>query len=548
MGLIPNVALGFTEPMGWIGAVAGVLLPGGIYLLLLSWSRRIGRGVLGLTFILFLAAFQLVLLYLYGRSAIAVDMFLNLLTTNSDEVGELLDNMVTIIAVVIALYAPPLTVGIVALARGWMLSLRQAHTYRWAGGGLVIAGLIALSLARLTSRDYNALDDLYPLNVAYNIFLAGQRTIASQHSQDASRDFLYDAEQEAMINGEEERRVVVLVIGETSRASEWQLLGYERPTTPSLIDRTELVAFPHAMSESNITHKSVPMLLSHLEAKNFNDSIYRVKSIISAFKEAGYHTAFLSNQRRNHNLIDHFGEEADRCTFVKEALSEEAIVYDKELLPFVTEELKEGEDKPLLIVLHTYGSHFSYNDRYPAEAARFTPDRPLKVKPEYREEMVNAYDNTILYTSTLLDSLMTMLEESGRRAALIYTSDHGEDIFDDGRGLFLHASPVPSAQQLHVPFLVWVSTAFDAAHPDVMSRLRSNRMKAVSSSLSFFHTAVDLGGIDTWALDRSLSLASRSYIPLKRVFLNDHNQAVTLDKCGFTREDYRYLRKHELTW
>lgn len=117
----------------------------------------------------------------------------------------------------------------------------------------------------------------------------------------------------------------------------------------------------------------------------------------------------------------------------------------------VEEELKAGHQK-LFIVLHAYGSHFNYKERYPESMSVFKPDNLTDAKYENKEYLMNAYDNTIRYTDGFLASLITLLQKMNSFSAMLYTSDHGEDIFDDNRKLFLHASPVPSYYQLHVPF------------------------------------------------------------------------------------------------
>lgn len=149
-----------------------------------------------------------------------------------------------------------------------------------------------------------------------------------------------------------------------------RLMGYDRPTTPLLSQRSNLLAFPKALSESNTTHKSVPMILSHLDAHNFGDSIYHTKGIISAFAEAGYATVFVSAQRRNHSFIDFFGEEADQCRFIVE---EGEIQDDANLLPHLKNALDTITSGKIFVVLHTYGSHFNYNDRYTQDHAVFSP-------------------------------------------------------------------------------------------------------------------------------------------------------------------------------
>ena len=116
---------------------------------------------------------------------------------------------------------------------------------------------------------------------------------------------------------EDKREIYIMVVGETSRAMNWSLYGYGRETNPQLSNMDGITSFCHVLTESNTTHKSVPMLLSQVSACNF-DSIYYQKSIITAFKEAGFQTAFFSNQRYNHSFIDFFGMEADTYDFIKE--------------------------------------------------------------------------------------------------------------------------------------------------------------------------------------------------------------------------------------
>ena len=134
--------------------------------------------------------------------------------------------------------------------------------------------------------------------------------------------------------------------------------------------------------------------MSSVTAHDFN-SIYRQKGIITAFKEAGYRTAFFSNQRYNHSFIDFFGKEADICDFIKEDTGDGGYnPSDDELLKLVAAELTENASKQF-IVLHTYGSHFNYRERYPADNAFFLPDFPVDAELKYKDNLINAYDNSI---------------------------------------------------------------------------------------------------------------------------------------------------------
>lgn len=537
--IIPNVWLSMTEPLSAIEAAINVVLPLGVYMLLMSISRHVGRTSLWMVTVMFFAAFQMVLLYMYGRSVIAVDMFLNVVTTNPAEVSELLGNMFAIILAVVLIYLTPIVAAIVAVVGRWRLPLRAVKVIRRSGWALSVLGAVGLVIAVFTSvPPYNALTDIFPLNALYNAKLAVDRTLRLGDYPETSASYTFDARSTRPDSVPE---IYIAVVGETSRADNWQLDGYERPTTPRLMALEGVTSFRRALSQSNTTHKSVPMLLSALDATNFGDSIYVSKSLITAFREAGFHTAFLSNQNRNHSFIDRFGEEADTCIFIGDDADESSRKrFDTDLLGYVDKQLAEGHNKQL-IVLHTYGSHFSYIDRYPQSKAVFRPDGPVEAIPECRTGQINAYDNTIVLADDLLASLAARLAQTGVRAAMIYTSDHGEDIFDDERRLFLHASPCPSYYQIHVPFVVWLSPTFATAHPDAQKALAANRERIVASSEAYFHTLLDLAGIESPRLRRSASVADSAYALRPIRYLDDHNHAVTLDEAGLLEPDFAKL-------
>ena len=537
--IVPNIWLSLTEGMSIIQSVTNIILPMGVYLLLMSLTRKIGQASLWMIIIYIFAAFQMVLLYMYGRSIIAVDMFLNVVTTNPDEVGELLGNLTIIIAAVILLYAPPIAFGIFSIFKHWHIDSTTLRRNRRISYAITIVGLICFALSFTSARTYRPYCDLFPINVIYNLGTAVNRTIKVSNYAETSSDFTFQASTERADSVSE---LYVLVIGETSRATNWQINGYERPTTPRLMNLEGLTSFPKAISQSNTTHKSVPMLLSHLDASNFGDSIYHVKSVITAFKEAGFSTAFFSCHRRNRSFIDFFGEEADTCVFIKEEERHQngSMIYDRDLFPYLDQTIAQGNRKQL-IILHSYGSHFNYIDRFPESEAVFQPDRPAHATPSYRREQINAYDNTILYTSNMIADIIKRLKTTGKVSGLIYASDHGEDIFDDERNLFLHASPIPSYYQIHVPFMVWLSNEYSQAYPEKLSAMRKNCNKYVSPSRSVFHTLVDMAGISSVCNQPQYSVISTNYTPGSVIYLNDHNKAVELKECGILHYDTKKL-------
>lgn len=533
--IVPNIWLSFTESLTFTEAVANVALPLGAYGLLLSLSKKIGRSSLWMTPIMAIAAFQVALLYMYGRSVIAVDMFLNVATTNPGEVSELMGNMLPVILVLIVAYMPPVVMSVVAVIKRWQLPHAAQKLMKQVNGSILFVGIVFFVVSLVYSVGYNPLVNLYPLNVCYNIGLAVDRTSKLANYSETSADYSFSAHSSRHDSIAE---VYVAVVGETSRADNWQLFGYGRPTTPELMNRSGLVAFGKAFSQSNTTHKSVPLLLSALSADDYGDSIYVTKSFITGFKEAGFYTAFISNQNRNHSFIDRFGKEADTYLFIRDKVPlVGSVSYDSDVLPYIDNLLAEGHKK-LLIVVHTYGSHFNYTDRYPANEAYFKPDGPAKAIQKYRKEQVNAYDNTIRFTSKLLASVIEKLESRCVRSAMIYTSDHGEDLFDDSRNLFLHASPCPSYFQIHVPFLVWFSPQLIEAYPNLMQSALNNTGKVVASSEAYFHTLMQLAGIESPKVNDVKSVVSHAYCSSSLNYLNDHNEKVSLREAGLLDLDF----------
>lgn len=466
------------------------------------------------------------LLYLYGHSIIAVDMFLNLVTTNSAEVGELLGSLLPAVIGVVVIFVPILYVAAINTARkDYIITPLLRHRMRLWGGYTTLAGLVSITVC-YASGHYRATDELYPVNVGYNIYLAIDRSARTAGYAETSRDFKFHAVSTHPSDSLPE--TYLLVIGETARAENFGLYGYNRDTTPRLGSDSGLIKFPEAYTQSNTTHKSVPMLLSAACADDYN-RIYREKGIITAFREAGFTTSFISNQRPNHSFIDLFGEEADTCLFLKEQLPSDANPLDCDMLDVVKKLLVHPAQRRL-IVLHTYGSHFKYLERYPRDMAIFTPDMADEVTASNRENLLNAYDNTIHYTDLFLHSLISMLRQSNTPAAMLYTSDHGENIFDDERGLFLHASPRPSAHELHVPLLVWLSDSYRTTYPNVTASLEANAQHRVLTSASVFHSMLDIAGIATPILADSLSVASDAFVQIPYNYLSDRNIPLPIEK------------------
>ncbi len=538
--IIPNIFLDRTEQSySWLDRAINVLLPLGVYTMLMACQSKPGKMAVLLFPIMFLCSFQLVLLSLYGESIIAVDMYLNVMTTNPREAGELLENLMPAVAVVCLAYLPPLVIGIVRWAKGSKLSREKRRPALICGACLGSIGLVLMCIGLFSG--YKPDRKLFPVNVISNIFEAFRRTELADNYFESSADFRYGA---TLTRDSLESEIYVLVIGETSRADNWGLNGYDRPTNPRLSRRHGLVTFKKVLSESNTTHKSVPLMISPWDARSFGDSIYNSKSIIQAFNETGYSTAWFSNQQRNHSLIDFFGECAHTCEF----LEDDGIKhYDGELCTRLRRFIQDNKSK-IFAVLHTYGSHFSYTERYPQKYAFFPDDGSTEASPSNRPALINAYDNSIRYVDAVLDSVAGILEESGRNAAMVYVADHGEDIFDDGRERFLHASPTPTYWQLHVPMIIWMSDTYRHTHPDKYEAAVANSGKNISSSRSAFHTLLSLSGIETPYYSPEGAITEDCYTEPRRLYLDDYNDAIDLQHSGLRESDFAQLSKARITY
>lgn len=232
--LVPNVTLSITEGMPLAAAVANVLLPACLYTLLMSLSGKTGRQVWILFPLVFFAAFQMVLIYLYGSGVIGVGMFLNLVTTNPDEALELLDNLVPALVIVFVLYLPLLFIAGMQWARHTRLEATRRRSWRRATLlGLAASAVYTAALYVAYTKgeekkghfEYRVEDDMYPFNVFYNLGLAVRESYNSAHYQERVAHFKFGA---VATHPADSAEVYVLVVGETARSRNFQLYGYKR--------------------------------------------------------------------------------------------------------------------------------------------------------------------------------------------------------------------------------------------------------------------------------------------------------------------------------
>ncbi|MBQ2540124.1 MAG: phosphoethanolamine transferase [Paludibacteraceae bacterium] len=324
--------------------------------------------------------------------------------------------------------------------------------------------------------------------------------------------------------------VVVFLIGETSRYDHWQLNGYERETSPCLMarDSAELVSFDSVFSVANLTTVSVPFILSRATPADRELYLHEA-SVVDAFHEAGYRTAWIADQSFNNHFLMRIAENCDYQKYVTDPGEE--IFVDTVLLAPLRTQLRHN-DVPQFIALHSLGCHFKYSARYPEEFQRYTPDMSgmdmkalfdkaggsdeaglARLKPEnmtaYRNLkaiLINSYDNAILYTDFFIDCVIRELEQTGRPAVLVYVGDHGENLLDDERHMFLHGTYSGSYYEYHVPLFVWTNEKYRKLYPEKTVALQHNRHK-LTSTMCLFYSLLDLGSVQLPEQNPQLSFA-----------------------------------------
>ena len=535
--IIPNCVLANTEPYSVWTVEALILMPLGFYMM---WSVALRRSgvMIWLAFpFIFFCAFQIVLLYLFGNSIIATDMFTNLLTTNPGEAGELLGNIYPSVVLVCVIYLPLLWLAAREIGHKRYITRTARMNIGLTGAALFAVGLLALWPAYHVSEERHVLrDEIFPLNIMYNLGLSGSEFRKSYNFHKTSEGFTYEAERTAEAPG---REVYVYIIGEASRAMNWQLYGYGRETNPLLSEVGDLVVFRDVLTQSNTTHKSVPLILSSV-ATGEHEELYRRKGLPALFNEAGFDTWFISNQSPQGAMIDHLAHDARHVIYIRSPR------HDTQLLDEMRKALERSTSQKLLFVLHCYGSHFSYHQRYPREFAHFQPDNDVAIARQHRPMLVNAYDNSIRYTDYFLAQTIDYLRSlKGTSSALgSDRADHGEAP-DRRRPRTL---PARLAHDDGLSALRGVAGLVLGGLPDPFPRKGSppprptRRLPRRPTSL--FHTMADMASIRGRFLTTKVSLVSPDFDrTAPRRYLNDHNAAVPFRKTGLRHEDMEVFRR-----
>ena len=402
-----------------------------------------------------------------GAYGVVLDpsMLRNALRTDVAEAGELM-NVRFLLHMALFALLPALLMWRVRVARQpW----RRAVARRIAlllGALLVLVGLIWSVFQPLSSLTRNHRDLRYMVTPANLMWSTGSVLVADARGAARPREPIgLDAQAGPSWAARTRPMVVVVVVGETARAANWGLNGYSRQTTPELA-QAGVVNFADVTSCGTNTETSLPCMFAPVGRRSYDETRIRgQQSLLHVLARAGVSTDWRDNQ--------------SGCKGVCEGLPMQVIdtkaapgrcdgdhCFDEVLTQDLALRLKQAKGTQLW-VLHTLGNHGpSYFRRYPPAFARFQPEcRNDDLRQCTQEQVVNAYDNALLYTDHVLANAIRTLQTAVADVdtALVYVSDHGESLGE--RGLFLHGLPYALAPdvQKRVPMVWWNSAGFERA-------------------------------------------------------------------------------------
>jgi lipid A ethanolaminephosphotransferase len=487
------------DPANWLFMAAVFVVLAGLHFVLLgALSNRWTVRPLLTVVILASAATA----YFTSNYAVFMDqnMIQNILKTDTREAKEFLTwSMVGSVLLWSAL--PVAFVWWVRIEhRPWLKSFFVRVGYMAAA--LVVAVLSALLVSRdLTSLMRNQRELRYlitPGNFIYG--LVGSLARNAREAGAPREPVGTDARLSAVATTPHKPRVFVLVVGETVRAANFSLMGtYARETTPELA-KLDVLAFRNVKSCGTSTEVSLPCMFSQWGREDYDERrIRNSEGLLNVLARAGYVVKWFDNQSGCKGVCEGAGIEYQKMD-PKSATDICRVdeCHDGVLVRKLQSELA-GVGKDTVYVLHMMGNHGpAYFLRYPPEFRHFTPDcATAELRNCSREQVVNAYDNAILYTDHVLAGIVGALSNaSALDTAMIYVSDHGESLGENG--LYLHGLPysIAPSTQTHVPMIAWLSPGFSAADGVSTACVQAKTGEPLSHD-NLFHSVLGLLNVET---------------------------------------------------
>ena len=456
----------------WVAIAVGTF--GLLYLL------SINKYIFAITFPLLVAFSTVLAYYRYTVNATLTPMTIELALIN-----DLRTNMQVVSWQLVSLILLSLVVSVAIVWLRWKkISFTRPYIHL-----IVALGIIFMTNSFIPQLK-RPLTQRMPYSIYYNFKLYFEiRDVAAEHRETFTSESVANSDS----------LVVVFVIGESLRNDHLQINGYERETTPYLMEEDNLVSLTDIYGAECFTHTSVPQIMTRADSAN-PQRAYDEQSFVTIFNDAGFRTTWIANQESVATYA-YFMNECDTLIYVNGDKS----VYtfdkwlDEDILPHLENELQD--DNPTqLHILHSIGSHWWYNSHYTDEFERYTPViKSRVVSSNTQEEMINSYDNTILYTDYFIKETIDLIRD--KKSILIFLSDHGESLGEDG--YYLHGADRP---ELHYPAaFVWYSDKYAQSFPDMIENLKDNSDKKYRSDY-LFHSIIDAADITTEYIEPQLSI------------------------------------------
>lgn len=286
----------------------------------------------------------------------------------------------------------------------------------------------------------------------------------------------------------DEKAIFVLVIGESARSQNFSLYGYERNTNP-LLSKTEDLHWFKSESCATYTTAGVKCILEHKNTSELYEILpnYLYRNDI----EVIWRTTNWGEP--NVNIKNFIAK-----TELQKQCKGEDCDYDGALLYGLKEQILASNKNKILIVLHTSTSHGpTYFKKHPERFSTFTPEcKDVELAKCTQQELINAYDNTIVYTDYILATLIGELKQlEDYQSSMFFVSDHGESLGE--KNLYMHGLPKSMApdEQFDIPFIVWTS-----------KDSRTLKNKEIVEQHHVFHSVLDFLSIDSPIYDENMSL------------------------------------------
>lgn len=308
-----------------------------------------------------------------------------------------------------------------------------------------------------------------------------------------------DAHRNPLMLKQPRKNLTILIVGETSRADNFSLSGYSRQTNPRL-EKDNVVYFPHTTSCGTATAISVPCMFSGMPRKHYDEELaHHQEGLLDIIQRAGINVLWNDNDGGCKGACDRVPHQ-DMTVLNLPGQCIEGECYDDVLFHGLEEYIDKLQGDGV-IVLHTIGSHGpTYYHRYPPQFRKFTPTCDTnEIQTCSQQQLVNTYDNTILYIDYIVDKAINLLKshQDNFTTSLVYLSDHGESLGENG--VYLHGLPYAIAPdtQKHVPMLFWLSDDYQKRYQVDQTCLQKQASSQDFSQDNLFSTMLGLTGVQT---------------------------------------------------